>query len=33
VILACIAGPSFVLLYSLEDLSEPDLTLKVIGNQ
>jgi cytochrome c oxidase subunit 2 len=32
-ILAIIAVPSFALLYSLEELVEPNLTLKVTGNQ
>ena len=32
-ILAVIAVPSFALLYSLEELVEPNLTLKVTGNQ
>jgi hypothetical protein len=28
-----IAGPSFSLLYSLDEAIKPDLTLKAIGNQ
>jgi heme/copper-type cytochrome/quinol oxidase subunit 2 len=32
-ILVSIAGPSFSLLYSLEELNHPEVTLKVIGHQ
>lgn len=32
-ILATIAGPSFALLYALDDVSTPVVTLKVTGNQ
>jgi heme/copper-type cytochrome/quinol oxidase subunit 2 len=33
VILCLIAGPSFGLLYSLDEMGQPDMTLKVIGSQ
>jgi cytochrome c oxidase subunit 1 len=32
-ILCVIAGPSFALLYGLDELSQPDVTLRVIGHQ
>jgi cytochrome c oxidase subunit 1 len=32
-ILCAIAGPSFALLYSIDELSQPDVTIKVIGHQ
>jgi cytochrome c oxidase subunit 2 len=33
IVLLMIAGPSFSLLYSLDEAIKPDLTLKAIGNQ
>jgi heme/copper-type cytochrome/quinol oxidase subunit 2 len=32
-ILAAIGGPSFALLYALDEINEPDYTLKIVGNQ
>lgn len=33
VILCAIAGPSFSLLYALDEVNEPEINLKVLGNQ
>lgn len=32
-ILCTIAGPSFTLLYALDEINEPGFTMKVVGNQ
>jgi cytochrome c oxidase subunit 2 len=33
IVLVFLAVPSFALLYSLDELIDPDLTLKVVGHQ